>query len=455
LAGYVERGQGRVVVGDARGLELLGDLALECVGVMLSLIYTLFFLPALIALFPISTRAGGSAERRSGRMDALLAAIARFSTAHARAIVAASLLLIAVALAAASQLRFSHDPLTWLPPDSDARVATELVDRELRGSITVEVLVDTQRENGLYEPAFLQKLDATNRDTSAIQEGDLYVGKVVSIVDILKEIHQALNENDRRYYAIPEDRLLVAQELLLFENSGSDDLDDVTDSQFRTARISVKVPWLDAIYYGGFLDQLEERYQAALGAGVEVTATGLLPLLARTVHAAMLSAATSYVIAALVITAMMVMLVGNLRLGLVSMIPNLLPIVFVMGLMWVLGMPLDLFTMMIGSIAIGLAVDDTVHFMHNFRRYHAASGDVAGAVHETLLTTGRAMLVTTVVLSIGFFIFMFSSMSNLFNFGLLTGLAILLALLADYFLAPALMTLLVADERSRGPADAD
>ena len=141
----------------------------------------------------------------------------------------------------------------------------------------------------------------------------------------------------------------------------------------------------------------------------------------------------------------MVLLVGSLRLGLVSMIPNLLPIVLVMGLMWLLGFPLDLFTMLIGSIAIGLAVDDTVHFMHNFRRYHAESGDVSRAVHETLLTTGRAMLVTTVVLSIGFFIFMLSSMSNLFNFGLLTGLAILIALLADYFLAPALMTLLVED----------
>jgi predicted RND superfamily exporter protein len=145
--------------------------------------------------------------------------------------------------------------------------------------------------------------------------------------------------------------------------------------------------------------------------------------------------------------------VGSLRLGLVSMIPNLLPIVLVMGLMWLLGMPLDLFTMMIGSIAIGLAVDDTVHFMHNFRRYHAESGDVREAVRETLMTTGRAMLVTTVVLSIGFFIFMFSSMSNLRNFGLLTGLAILIALLADYLLAPALMTLLVRDARGPQPEE--
>ncbi|MBW2272521.1 MAG: MMPL family transporter [Deltaproteobacteria bacterium] len=423
------------------------------VGVMLGLIYTILLLPTLIALLPIRTHAGGAAERRSGWMDSLLIGVAHFSTTHARAIVATSLVVIAAAVAAASQLQFSHNPLTWLPPDSESRLATELVDRELRGSITVEVLLDTGRENGLYEPDFLHELDATNRATSEMQETTISVGKVVSIVDILKEIHQALNENDPAYYRIPDDRLLVAQELLLFENSGSDDLEDVTDSQFRTARVSVKVPWVDAIYYGDFLDLLSERYHEAFGGEFEITVTGLLPLLARTVHAAMLSTATSYVIAVLVITAMMIALVGNLRLGLVSMIPNLLPIVLVMGLMWLLALPLDLFTMMIGSIAIGLAVDDTVHFMHNFRRYHAETGQVREAVRETLFTTGRAMLVTTVVLSIGFFIFMFSSMSNLRNFGLLTGLAILVALLADYFLAPALMTLLVADTDRSEPTE--
>ena len=82
-----------------------------------------------------------------------------------------------------------------------------------------------------------------------------------------------------------------------------------------------------------------------------------------------------------------------------------------------------------------------IHFMHNFRRYYEEKGDPVWAVQETLHTTGRAMLVTTVVLSIGFFIFMFADMKNIFNFGFLTGITIIMALLSDYFLAPALMVL--------------
>ena len=126
----------------------------------------------------------------------------------------------------------------------------------------------------------------------------------------------------------------------------------------------------------------------------------------------------------------------------VSMIPNIFPIILMLGLMGWLGLPMDLFCMMVGSIAIGLAVDDTIHFMHNFRRYYERCHDPEKAISKTLHTAGKAMLVTTCVLSIGFFTFMFSEMNNLFNFGLLTGFTLVMALLADYFVAPALMVLL-------------
>lgn len=122
-----------------------------------------------------------------------------------------------------------------------------------------------------------------------------------------------------------------------------------------------------------------------------------------------------------------------------------------LGVMGWLNIPMDLFCMLVGSIAIGLAVDDTIHFMHNFRRYYETFNDPGKAVYETLHTTGKAMLVTTCVLSIGFFTFMFSEMNNLFNFGLLTGFALLMALLADYLIAPALMVLL--NKKVKQPAE--
>ena len=166
----------------------------------------------------------------------------------------------------------------------------------------------------------------------------------------------------------------------------------------------------------------------------------MVAMLFKTVLNVIVSMAKSYITAFIVITILMILLIGRLWIGLLSMIPNLFPILVTLGIIGWFNIPMTLFTMLVGSIAIGLAVDDTIHFMHNFRRYHDENGeDTKRAIMDTLHTSGRAMLVTSVVLSAGFFIFMFASMNNLFDFGLLTGLTIIIALLADYFISPALL----------------
>jgi predicted RND superfamily exporter protein len=230
----------------------------------------------------------------------------------------------------------------------------------------------------------------------------------------------------------------VAQEFLLFENSGSDDLEDFVDSQFSKARLTVKVPFIDAVKAGILLKTIT-AYLKQKFPDARITLTGMMALLARTIYNAIKSMAKSYAIALVVITVLMVILIGRIRIGLLSMVPNLAPILLMLGVIGGFSIPMDLFTMMVASIAIGLAVDDTIHFMHNFRRYYDRSGDPKEAVYETLHTAGRAMLVTTIVLSIGFFIFAFATMHNVINFGLLTGFTIIMALVADYLIAPALM----------------
>ena len=285
-------------------------------------------------------------------------------------------------------------------------------------------------------------LERFNREAETLEVGLVAMGKSTSIADMLKQIHQALNENRPEFYAIPEDAELIAQELLLFENSGGDDLERMTDVGYTQARVTMKMPWIDANAYVPMLAAIEELAREIFGSEVELELTGLLTLLARTIDLMMVSMAESYLIAATVITVLMMIVLGSWKLGLWSMIPNFLPILLGLGLMRLLDLPLDAMSILVGSIALGLAVDDTIHFLHNFRRYHAQTSDVAESVRLTLTTTGRAMLFTTVVLSCGFYTYLISDMSNLFSFGLITGTTIILALLADLLLAPALMTLL-------------
>jgi predicted RND superfamily exporter protein len=418
------------------------------VGVVMALLFTFLLLPAFMAVLPMRQKSDPAGRAKLVFSQRMLVRTGDFATAHAPAVSLVSAGLLCVALLGVSLLRFSHNPITWFPEDDPFRRSVAILNDELRGGIFMELLVDTGRENGLQDPEVLKRMEEVRSYASGMQLRDIYVGKTIGLQDVVKETHQALHENRPEYYAIPDDPLLVAQELLLFENSGSDDLEDLVDSRFSKGRMTMKMPFVDAVQYRDFIETANARFSEILGDDVELTLTGLMVVMGRTISAVIGTMARAYAIALAIITPLLVLLIGRVRIGLVAMIPNLTPIILTLGLMGWAGIPIDAFTLLIGSIAIGLAVDDTIHFMHNFRRYFEASGDVRRAVHETMTSTGQALLYTSLVLSAGFFIYTFATMNNLFYFGLLTGLTIILAFLADVILAPALLVLVARPAKS-------
>jgi len=222
-------------------------------------------------------------------------------------------------------------------------------------------VVDTKKENGIYDPGFLKKLDNIGNELETFHEGDMFVGKAWSITTIIKEINRALNNNQMENYVLPKTREMVAQELFLFENSGSDDLLDFTDSQLSKARVVIKVPAIDAIQYSEFISHVSEQFHHEFPE-CDVSVTGII-------------------------------------------------------------------------------VDDTIHFMHSFRRNLKTMKDSRKATIATVMVAGRAMVITSLVLSAGFFTYMFSSMNSLYYFGLLSGITMLIALVSELLLTPALIML--------------
>lgn len=424
-------------VGAFLGSEVapISDLGLfASLGIMVSLLLTLTMLPALLSV----TKLKAKEKTKAGQIDTLMKKMAVIPVKHTKIVLSVSFVIVLIALAAATEVRLSHYPLKWFQPDNVNRVATEVIDKQMNGSVTIEVIVDTGVENGWIDPIRLAKLEDFEKKIEKYEGVYAHVGKVVSLATIVKETNRALHENKEAFYTIPKEKDLVSQELLLFENSGSDDLEDVVDSQFSKIKISIKVPWIDAIRTTPILDYVtKEAEDTFVGDKIEVT--GMIPLLSNTFSHAVNSSLLSYAIAGVLIMFMMMLILASPRLGLISMIPNLVPIILGLLIMAIYDMPLDIFTLLIGSIAIGLAVDDTIHFMHNFKRYYLESKDVLKAMEQTFFTTGKAMVITTIVLSLGFFSYMAAYMSSVQNFGILTGSIIIFALLSDLLLAPALM----------------
>ncbi|MCP4908859.1 MAG: MMPL family transporter [bacterium] len=416
-------------------------------GIGLGLTYCMVLLPAMLHTIPLKRLPLRDAGQENWIERGLLWTGDR-CVHRPKTVIGCMSAILLFALAGITRLSFNYDPVSWFPEDDPIRIATDFVNTELGGSVSLEILIDSGEENGLHDPMLLERIDQLSERGAQIEaEGNIRAGKSTSIVGVAKEIHQALNENRADHYVIANRRDLVAQELLLFENSGSDDLEQLVDSQFQRTRLTMNLPQSSPMYYQPFIARIEALARETLGDDVEITVTGFVSLMSRSLEEISTSLQRSYLIALAIITPLMFAVLGTLRTGLAAMVPNLAPIILTLGLMGWLGIPLDTFTLLIGSIAIGLAVDDTIHFMHIFRKFYEESNDTPAAVRETLRTTGKALLVTSIVLSLSFFVYAFASLTSLVQFGLLTGVTVLFAFVSDVTLSPALMALSTHGDR--------
>lgn len=423
------------VTADVAWVAHLGMMA--PVGVVLALFYTAFFLPALLAILPI--RARQQAEDR-GRAGALLVRLGKWSTEHSLLVVGLWGVLLAVSSLGLARVQLSQNGMKWFAPDHPLRNATEAIDQAMGGTLTIEVLIDTGRVDGVVDAGFLAELERSGKWLQEYARGPVIIGKALSVTTALKETHRALNEDRASFYRVPETNALVAQELLLFEMAGPDELERVVSDDRQVARLTLNAPFADGIAFTDAIADIKvhlaERFPDCA-----ITVTGITNLFVQTVRNILTSMSKSYPFALLVITILMVTLLGHVRIGLLSMVPNLTPILIVVGLMGWVDIPFDFSTMTVGSLALGLVVDDTIHFLHTFNRGREHTGSVEGGVRFTMETTGRAMLVTSLTLTAGFLAYTQAELENLWNFGVLTSAIIMLALLADFTLVPALLAI--------------
>jgi len=416
-------------------------------GILSSLFFSLALLPALIRISPIKSKA--AVDDSGAWYQRFLAQCARLSTRSPKKVIAVWALLVLPALLLASQIKMSHTPLYWFPEDHDFRISTLEYDAEMGGSSYLEIIIDTQRENGVKDIAIQNAILEIVDFIQQLNVNGVQVQKSAAITDISKELNQALHANDKEYYRVPESQELLAQEYLLYELSGDEDMGKIVNYDFSKTRLTFQLPFTDAVLYPEYQAAVEKGVYDIVGEKAEVVFTGVLVMMGRTVYAMLFSTLNAYIMAFCIITPLMVFLIGSVSRGLLSMIPNLAPIILTLGLMQIVGIKLDAFTLLIGSIALGLAVDDTIHFMHNYQRFYALWGDSDRAVYETLRTTGQALLFTSTVLAVAFFINMFATMENLWSFGLLTGFCIMAAFLSDVLLAPAIVTLLARRKEAK------
>ena len=246
--------------------------------------------------------------------------------------------------------------------------------------------------------------------------------------------------------------------LTLFENAGPEELSRLATVDFSKTILTLRAHWLDAWAYRPLVAHIRAGAERYLPDGVTLKATGTVFSTVSVVGTLLADLLRSFGAAFAVITLIMVLLLRDLRLGAVAMVPNLLPILMTMGFMVWADIPVDTTTLMVASIAIGIAVDDTIHFVHQFASHFQVSGNVEDALEYSFSHSGRAMVSTSMILVTGFMSLNAGQMSNTKAFGSLITVTVVFALLADLVVAPALLRTFIpsrvrqpeSDARARG-----
>lgn len=412
---------------------------LGAVGLLISLVLTLLVIPCLLLTLPIKPL---PIQKRkiSLLIDKML--LAHANTAYRIRILTLvlSVGIIFVAFLGVKNVYFSHKSIEWLPLKSEFRKDSKIVDKVMKGSNFLEIYIDTKKHNGVYEPSFLNKAEKLEQYLYAYKNDYISVGKVLSLNEMIKKTNKVLHNNDETYYTIPDTRELVAQELLLLENGGTDTLENFVDLNYQHYRLTVTVPDLDAVFFSEFLRDVETKmHEIFKDDDYTYYTTGSVALIVKIIEATILSARTSYIIAFIVIGILMILLTKNISIGLISMIPNILPIFILLGIVGFSTINLDMFVLLIGCVLLGIAVDNTIHFIHVYGDYYRQGNSDIKSIELTFLSTGKAMISASIILMAGFSVLIFARMRNFHNFGMLAVIGVVCALFSDFFLTPALM----------------
>ncbi|PID39454.1 MAG: hypothetical protein CR984_06945 [Proteobacteria bacterium] len=364
----------------------------------------------------------------------IMQAVARFNIRHQNGILIVAVLITAGCIAAAANIVIENNFLDYMGDEFEVKQEIRYVDDTMCGSSTLELVFDTGKPNGIKNPEVLREIEKVQN----FANGDPLVMTTSSVVDVIKTINQSLHNEDPAYYRIPGTLDEVAQYLLLYESSGGERLERVLSFDYARARLVLRTQSLGTSQALALYNHIQD-YVADNVKTSEVVITGANALKVKVIDYILQAQITSVLLAFAMISVMMVIVFGSLRIGLIAMLPNVFPIVFVLGFIGITGRNLGMMNAMISAVVIGIAVDDTIHFFSHYRESRRQAKDAESALINALEGVGRPMFFTSVALTLGFSVVMLSNMVNVAEFGVLISLAVLISLISDFFIGSSLI----------------
>ncbi|ELE2042224.1 MMPL family transporter [Vibrio vulnificus] len=404
---------------------------LSALGVMIACVLSVSLLPALLNLLPVRFSAK-QAAKSSDIMDKLADLVV-----HRRnVLLPLSIVVIAGSAALIPYNKVNDESVKYFDTSSEFRQAADFMEQRISGMTTMSIAIKTHQSQGIASPEFLAVLGEFTHWLREQPETD----HVASLSDIYKRLNKNMHGDDNAYYALPAERELAAQYLLLYEMSLPFGLD--LNNQVNVDKSSVKLQLTVKNLGSVELVALEERiYQwfASHAPQYQVVASSPSLMFAHIGETNMASMLSTLPITLILISALMIFALRSWRLGMISLVPNIAPAVIGFGLWALISGEINLGLSVVVTLTLGIVVDDAVHFLAKYQHARKEGQNAEQAVRYAFHTVGRALWITTVVLVAGFSVLAMSQFRLNSDMGQLSAIVIFVALVIDFVLLPSLL----------------
>lgn len=409
-------------------VPILRDLGnLTALGVMLACVFSLTLLPVLMQFLPLRA---ATIQQSSGTM----ARLSEWVIQRQRLLLWGFVLVTLLCTALLPLNRVNDEPNKYFASNTSFRQANDFMEQNLSGFTSIDFAFNGGVAGAVNQPELLQALESFSNWLAEQPE----VMHVNTLSDVLKRLNKNMHQDDPAFYRLPETAAEAAQYLLLYEMSLPFGLD--LNNQLNIDKSATRLT--ATLYNLGSkeLIALEQRaldYFTANWPQYQLSAASAALMFAYIGERNMASMLTTLPLALLLISILLVVSLRSWRLGLISIIPNLVPALIGFGLWGLLVGEINLALSVVASMSLGIIVDDTVHFLSKYRHAREEGRDSEQAVRYAFHSVGRALCITTLVLVAGFAVLMFSGFRLNSDMGLLTSGIILIALLVDLLFLPA------------------
>ncbi|MCH9812513.1 MAG: MMPL family transporter [Epsilonproteobacteria bacterium] len=416
-------------------------IATACVA-LLAFLLTVLFVPAVLSI--LNPKIKKTVQTKKVSTSNLALRYSDFVIAHDKTILLMVIALFGLFAFGLKDLKVDSNTIKYFTEDAPMRQSVAFVEKNLRGTMAYEVVADSQEEGGIKTPEFLNAVDQFKAQIQ--QCYPVEVTKVSSLADIIKRYNKIFNADQEAFEVIPESKELSAQFLLLYSLSLPQgmEINDKMDITEQLLRITVNTKIIDT---SKDLEMIEWIEQWWADAGYSCRVDGQTAMFANMQSSVTETLIYSISIALVVVSLMMLIIFRDVKTTLIFLLPNILPIILVLGVMGWLGIHVDMGVAVSAAIILGVAVDDTIHFLVKFRDARSQNMDFRHAIAYVVKYAGGAIVFTTLILSFSFLIFLFSNFNPNYHFGIVTAAALSVALIADLVMLPSIFSLL---EKKRG-----